>query len=138
MANKIVIYDSRVDSLFQPRGVVWDEIVQIGRETKAEATLRAPVNKNGVSQGLKFKHNIRTIPLGRRRGQTQIENTADYAAFVHEGTMGPITRPNGGLMTVGASAQRIFALSEVVAGQDANPWLEDSAVAVVRRRGLVR
>jgi hypothetical protein len=138
MGQRIFIFDSRIDGLFQPRGVVHKEIVKLTAETKALAVATAPINKFGESQGMANRHKSETKNRGRYT-TSKIENTAPYAAYVHNGTTGPIVSNNPArLMLVGKSANNIFALKAAVSGQDAQPWLERAAMTAARRRGVVR
>lgn len=138
MAQRVIIYDSRVDDLFNEGGLVGRGLSAFGRDAKAAAIAGAPVNKNGTSQGLAQKHRVRTRNRGGRYFTVELSNEADYAKFVHEGTTGPIRASKiGKLMTVGASAGRIFALSAEVRGQKANPWMSRAAQRVARARGWI-
>lgn len=140
MGQRIEIFDSRIDGLFQPRGFVHREIVKLTAETKALAIATAPINKNGASQGMATptRHKSETKNRGGRYTTSKITNTAPYAAFVHEGTTGPIFSDSGNKMPVGQSAGNIFAYRLIVRGQRAQPWLERAAMTAARRRGVVR
>lgn len=136
------IYDSRVDDLFTPNGVVGRGTGRLGQEAKAIATKIAPRNKYGKSDGpgLANLHRYRT-GVGRRGRYftSTLINEASYAVFVHEGTVGPIT-PRNPLkkMPIAGTANNVFAFAEVVRGQSANPWMEKAGITAMRRLGYSR
>lgn len=140
MAQRVRIYDERMDSLFYPTtGVIPRGVGRLGELAKEVATATAPRNKNGTSQGLAYRHKYATRAQGgkgRRYFTSALMNTADYAAFVHEGTVGPITA-GGKVMPVGASAGNVFAYATIVRGQAANPWMERAGVSAARTLGFV-
>jgi len=141
MAETIRIYDERMDSLFYPTtGVIPRGVGRLGALAKEIATTTAPRNKNGASQGLAYRHRYATRAQGgkgRRYFTSQLSNNAEYAAFVHGGTVGPIAA-DGKTMPVGASAGNVFAYSKIVRGQAANLWMERAGVTAARTLGFVR
>jgi hypothetical protein len=124
----------------------------MGRRIKGVAEGIAP-RRSGTLAG---SHRYRGfLYRGRYKVGTRVENTADHALFVHEGTTGPILPKRGRYLIVpktrgvtplrGAAvmtrnfrgeavrAKSPWGLHRSVAGQRAQPWLREAGETVAFR-----
>lgn len=132
---RVTTFDSRVSSLFDPG----EPVQEFAKEVNQEALRLAHVYVPKRSRTLDLGHrNGGVLKVGRYHARGNVYNTAPYAKYVHEGTIGPIIplhsfaltvpRAVGGLpvrhggrniMLVGPAFRK-----KSVGGQEANPWLE--------------
>ncbi len=124
---RVTIYDTQVDKLFQPGGNVWHTMGLIGMEHLNAAIMFAP-RRSGHLAASHYPVAILT-PYQKRGVRYTIRNDADYALYVHGGTVGPIHGWEGiGWMTVPPYRGAPFKVPMLeVSGQDANPWIQRAA-----------
>jgi hypothetical protein len=106
---------------------------------RMEATFLAPFRSRG---GLKAGQ-------GSSMGSNQfglwvaLENSAEYAVFVHEGTTGPIWADNGtGMLHLGKQSALGRGMAgilkrPIVSGQEAQPWMADAMSIALRSAGFI-
>lgn len=120
---RVTIYDSKVDGLFAPGQDVWQFMSLLGTEHLNAAIAFAP-SRTAHLKGSHYPAPIMT-PNGRRGWRYTIRNDAEYALYVHRGTVGPIL-PKGEFLSVpvyrGLLAPRRLVGS--VSGQTPNPWID--------------
>jgi len=122
-------------------------IYRVSTEQVSLAKAKAP-SRSG-RRGLAGKHRLNRLPgTNQYMVRYRIANVADYAGYVHGGTSGSYA-PEGKFMylppggpgrnTVSRYAGRKFRKKKLrfVAGQDANPWLDDACSTIARRYGAV-
>lgn len=139
MAEIVTIYESRIAGLFSP-GAAGDAFMRrfLG-DTSSYARALAPRRTSELANS---HRTLGPVRRGRYGLRGQVVNTADYAAFVHNGTTGPITstRPNGWMrlppsgraaVLDGPNAGPVYRRS--VRGQRANPWLDRAGTLTARR-----
>lgn len=131
---KVVVYDIEISALFDAMGEVGKPMTRLQREVFMEAIAMAPARSGAIKRG-HVNRGARKAGPYRIRGH--IENHADHAEYVHEGTSGPIF-PTGG-----AAEFRLppgggygWRRAESVSGQRANPWMMRAARTVLSRNGL--
>lgn len=122
----------------------------MGRRIVGVARGIAPRRSNHLAASHRYRG---FLYRGRYKVGTRVENTAAYAAFVHDGTQGPITpkngrylivpkgrgvRPLGMVMSTNLRGQAVQAKSPFgrhrsVRGQAAQPWLREAGETVALR-----
>ena len=146
---RVTIYDTALDAMFAPGGDVWGWLInEVSRAHLAAALAEVPKRSGELAR----QHNVSVTPY-RRGLRYSLGNYADYAAFVHYGTDGPIVA--NGTRTVqrrwGAydpheRANRLLVLppgggyphkiwTREVRGQAANPWIERAAEIALGKYG---
>lgn len=133
------ILDSNVQGLYLPTGAVGKKVTHVAREIEALAIVRAPVGPvrgPGVapqSQKIKSSHHVRgTLKRGRYESESFVYNDAPHAPFVHGGTRTPIAPGRKLRLPAGGEGLKIVSGSKV-AGQRANPWLENAGDSVAKK-----
>lgn len=131
---KVEIYDSVLEAETAPGGDLNRYLARENRLVYRFAVAGAPLGKSGE---LKRSHvNAGVRKVGRMGAVATVNNTAEHAPWVHDGTTGPIRATRGRYMSVPAargSARRIRRIT--VAGQRANPWLYRAAVKAAAMMG---
>ena len=136
--TRVFINKAAIRQLNTPTGMIGRWADQFMREANvaARAALLAKPYR-----GWARSNNLAASIEPDRRGSNQrginLALVADtgYAAYVHEGTTGPIYSHSGGLMPVGNTQAEIVAWKNPVAGQDAYPFLRMGMnVALVRHQ----
>jgi hypothetical protein len=150
--KRVRVYNSQIQSLFLP-GVenVHSEASQITRLVELDAMERAPVR----SGHLRASHRRAVTPTGMYGVFGQVENTASYAGWVHDGTLDkeivpkrgkymrlrpgngypyPVARSSG--VRGGTSVRWVGRFAKRVRGQAEQPWLLEAANAVLWRYGV--
>lgn len=135
------VYDSRIDSLFTPNTT---DLGRFGNTILRQSLVYARNLAPDRSGRLKRSHRSRGyLKRGPYNLAAKVENFAPYALFVHEGTTGPIfakgskslvvpARTNRGSAFIYtgtkniANIGRLVVTRDSVAGQAANPWLEEA------------
>src|SRR5690606_12677820 len=99
----------------------WRFTRRMGRNTSALARRYAPVGQGTLRRGIQDPE-MTGLP---RSSHARIVSRARHTLYVHEGTTGPIRRPNGGVMPIRNVHARghIVAYRRTVRGQRANPFL---------------
>lgn len=134
MAVVVKVFDIKIAELFNDAEPVGREASAINREIVAVATATAPA-RSGV---LKVSHrNKGSLRAGPYRITGRVSNVADHAAFVHEGTYGPITPRTSPNLLLRPGNGFGFRSARSVNGQRANPWLARAGRTVLLRRGLL-
>lgn len=134
--KKVVVnvYNGAIESEFTAGGEVSRENNKIRKAIIRRATAEAP-SRTGT---LKAAHRDNGALLeGRLRLRGSVENTAEHALWVHDGTTGPI-RARGRYLVVparrGLPPRRhggtVLIYPGSVHGQTAQPWLERAGEAV--------
>lgn len=149
MAERVIIYESAIASLFNP-GASGDAFMRsFLRETSGYARSIAPRRTTHLAMSHRTNGPFRR---GRYRLRGQVVNTAAYAEFVHDGTRTPIrsTRARmrndghlvGGVMRLPTTGRSMatdphggaaFIYRREVRGQKANPWLDKAGTFVARK-----
>lgn len=136
MAYRVKVFEVDINGLFNPAGGVGIEARKQYTAIKAVATAIAPLGHQRANQKhLKTSHRSRYVPKSfTRTARYYVENTADHALFVHQGTTGPIyPRGNKKLKLDLASG---YSFRNSVQGQKANPWIRRAANTVLSRYGV--
>lgn len=104
-----------------PGGNLYQYVARLDRLVYQFAVADAPAR----SGQLKASHvNAGVRKVGRYKAQGSINNTAEHALWVHDGTTGPIHARRGPYLSVPqrrGSTRRVLRLT--VSGQRGNPWL---------------
>lgn len=110
------------------------------------ADRKAPTGRSGRGDTIKGQHRRRVVPASAAmRVQFFVENTSGHAAYVHEGTTGPIFPLRTQLRVDRRGRQYspklrlvlapgVYRFATQVRGQKAQPWLRKAATEVLRRR----
>lgn len=131
---RVKVYDQKISSLFDRYGEVGRFGSTLNREIHAAAVAAAPVR----SGALKASHrNNGVLKAGRFRTTGRISATAEHASWVHGGVAGRIYPVRGDRLRLPAGNGFGPRVAKSVAGQSANPWMEQAARAVLLRRGLI-
>lgn len=137
---RVTIYDSQIAAFFLPGGDTWNWMQRVGFEHMQMAAIEAPSRTNR----LRSLHNLALTPVGRNQCRYSVGNYADYAAYVHEGTTGPITSTgwddgSPAFMAIRPAPSSRFpngGYLREVSGQTANPWLSRAGNIVLAKYGL--
>jgi hypothetical protein len=135
MSYSVRVYRSRIPPIFRfgGEGNRWMYRVSVAMMNAARAA--APVR----SSELKRAHRIsRALRANQFAATFEIQNIADHAQWVHDGTPTIIFPENSTrlVLSPGNGFPRIYARS--VRGQRGNPWLDNACTAVAVRYGAVR
>lgn len=133
---RYVVYDSAIQTMFDPGGSIHRWTTDFTREVEAEAVRRCPVAREQwglfrVAGGLKMGHRS-TVGTNRFGTVGSVRNDRSYAMYVHDGTSTVVAR--GRYMKFNING-RTFRKKEV-RGQRAQPWLRDALAVVSARHGL--
>lgn len=140
----VEIYTSALDAEFGPGGQVTAENKRMRQLILIRAIKKAP-RRSGE---LKAAHRDGgALKEGQLRLRGTVYNDSDHAAYVHDGTRGPIIATNHEFMWVpvakgmvakrhGATPAFLFRVGaeyhkKSVRGQTANPWLAEAAEEVL-------
>lgn len=137
----VTIDEVRLESEFAESGQVgrWGSSVQ--REVVLEGKLEAPKRTTELANSIHAAGALR-----RRFGLERIIRVdAEYAAFVHEGTSGPIFPKHGRVLLVPAHRGGLpmrqggddIVERQSVRGQTANPFLTRAGRTVMLRHGVL-
>lgn len=129
--TRVTIYDRNLDRLFLPGGDAWDWMERVGREHVSMAIIEAPKRTMNLAR----QHNLALTPY-RRGVRYSVGNYADYAEYVHGGTIGPIL-PHGGDWLGPLAPWGVYPGGYIreASGQRANPWIERAADIVLAKYG---
>lgn len=129
---RVTIYDNQVDAMWSPAGgEVYGWLRRLGQEHLAVARRTTP-RRSGNLAGEFYPVPIMT-PVGKRNWRYTIRNDADYAAYVHDGTSGPIY-PHGTHLWIRPAPHSRYqrgARRLSVKGQSANPWITEAGAFVL-------
>lgn len=130
----VTVYDSKVAAEFLPGGRVNSYV----RKTNVAIISIARATAPGRTGELKAKHRNRgALKRGRFSIAGIVENYADYALWVHDGTKTPILPKHGKFLKLPnvGTGRGSFIFVRSVRGQRANPWLRKAGETVARRMG---
>lgn len=136
--SRVFINKAKIAALNAPGGMIdrWSEGFMLDAKIASLSALFAKPYR-----GWARSNNLAASIDVDRRGSNQrginfaLTAEAGYAAYVHEGTTGPIFSHSGGLMPVGNTQGDIVAWKNPVRGQDAYPFLRMGMnVALVRHQ----
>lgn len=129
--TRVTIYDRNLDLLFLPGGDAWKWMEEVGREHLAMALIEAPRRTGALAS----QHNLALTPY-KRGVRYSVGNYADYAKFVHDGTIGPIVATGGGFLgPLTPWGPFPGGYIREASGQTANPWIENAAKIVLAKYG---
>jgi hypothetical protein len=124
--TRVVVFESAVDALHQPGGMIYDEMRSAAREVAFLAKLDAPVRTGELAAGIRVASENR---VSRKKVGFYVRADAPHSYWVHEGTgpqIYPSTFPYMRLpafpeMGARGTAPRMYR--KVVAGQVGQPFL---------------
>ena len=129
------IYRRNINAQFLPGGQAAGWMDRMGRQMMLACMREAPGRSGELRRAHRWGRNKN--PGGSRYTFT-VENVAEYAAWVHDGT---ITRPPKAVgkkkMRIPASAGHPAVYGAEFRGQRANPWLDQACSRIARRNGAV-
>lgn len=138
--TRVTIYPPAVASLFLEGGDVWNWMERVGRENTMEAIRMAPRRSGHLAS----MHNLALTPSKQYGTRYSVGNYADYAAYVRDGTTGPIRAGDGfwddgkrafmGPMSPWGGHGTVWA--HEVSGQMANDWLSRARDLTLARYAL--
>lgn len=134
---RVRIYDSRIQSFFNPGGSVWSFTRSITSDAARMGRIYAPKRTRELANSIDFS----VTPAGRHHCIGTVRATAPHAMWVIGGT-GPIIYPrNGQYLRVPIRQHRTgrggrFVLLPQVSGQSANNFLDRAKVAGLRMNGV--
>ncbi|WP_205807534.1 HK97 gp10 family phage protein [Micromonospora sp. HNM0581] len=119
--------------LYGPVGPVVRFIRSVARRVRTRAVLTCPVDTGRLRTAHREEVGVRA---GRVYGF--VENTAEYAAAVHDGTAAHVIRPRrpGGVLRFEAGGQVVFTSLVNHPGTKAQPWLREAMEDVARQEGF--
>lgn len=123
---RLVIFDTALDAMHAPGGMVFEEYRRDAREVAFLGKLDAPVRTGTLQRSIRMSSETRA---GRRKVGFIVRADARHASWVHEGTYGPITPTTFPYMRVprfpeyGPRGTAPVMFRRVVSGQQANPFL---------------
>ena len=138
---RVVIHDSRIAELSLPGGDVYRFTSKLAKQTQAMARGICPVGgpTAGYPPGYLYGKHYRRV-IGLPKGCVgYVGNSAPHALWVHEGTTGPIYPTRGQWLRVPSlrrTGRLRYTYRRSVAGQSAQPWLENAMVAVISANRL--
>lgn len=137
------VYRLQIARQFQSGGQAYRWLDKVRLAMHRACVRNAPAR----SGDLAGSHSSSIRGVNQYLARAQVVNNAEYAHFVHEGTDGVsgdgdwIFIPAGGpgINTTSPYAGRSFSKKRVrsVAGQNANPWIDNSCSAIARRYGAI-
>lgn len=140
MAVHYRVHEAAVQSFNLPGQPVYEEVVWNTTKTTRElAILYAPKRTGKLAANIRAS---RPKPTGIYTLASSVSAAVGYAAYVHDGTTGPIY-PNGSYLKVpyrnGAKSKgKLFFFAESVAGQKANPFLADALKQAMRTNDVLQ
>lgn len=107
-------------SLTAPGGSVYEHVRTIGRDARLLAAAYAPRRRGVLAAGIVGPD----MSFSPRTATARVTSTAAYSIYVHDGTQGPIRRPNGRLMPIhNPTRTHVVTYRETVRGQTSQPFL---------------
>lgn len=108
------------------------EVVDMCRRVMNQAIVNCPVDM-GFMRG---QHTIGAVVVEPTRVVGGVENNAEYAAAVHDGTEARTIRPrNKKALKFKIGSRVVFARSVRLPRRQGRPWLRDAARAVAQSNG---
>lgn len=134
---RVHIDAAAVASETAPGGQVFKYLAQENRLVYRLAVRGAPLGATGVLKRSHINAGVRKV--GPYSATGTVNNVAEHAPWVHDGTTGPIRPKYGDWLVIprGRGGRNVFV--HEVAGQRANPWLYRAGVqAAAMMGGTVR
>lgn len=129
----VKIYYNEISGLYKRGGPGGGWIYRVSSQMVAASRVEAPKRTGGLARA----HSLNRGRVGNQYMQTyHIQNSAEHALWVHEGTHGPIL-PDGNFLFLPAGYGHKASRQRSVKGQKANPWLERACQGVAARYGAV-
>lgn len=127
------VYRREINAEFQAggQGYRWLDMVKLAMFTRS--VISSPVRSGEVKAG----HRSEIRGLNQFSCIATIFNVAEHAEWVHEGTMGPIYPDDGPWLYLPAGNGFPKKRLRSVAGQKANPWIDDACTAVAMGFGAM-
>lgn len=131
---RVHIDNAAVASETAPGGQVFAYLARENRLVYRLAVRGAPTRTGE----LKARHvNAGVRKTGAYSATGTVNNTAEHAPWVHDGTHGPIRPKFGDWLVIPASARGRKVFVKSVSGQRANPWLYRAGVQAAAMMGGV-
>lgn len=124
--TRVVVFESAVDNLHRPGGMIFEEAKSSAQEVAMLARLDAPVRTGELAAGIRIASETR---LSRKKVGFYVRSDAPHSYWVHEGTgptIVPTTFPYMRLPAFpeyGARGTAPRMYRKVVAGQVGQPFL---------------
>lgn len=140
--TRVFVNKAKIRALNYPTGLIgrWaDEFMREANVAAKAAMLAKPIPPRGPwARSNNLAASIQPDRRGTNARGINLALTADtgYAAYVHEGTTGPIFSHSGKLMPVGNTQGEIVAWKNPVDGQAAYPFLRMGMNVALVRHGL--
>jgi hypothetical protein len=131
--KRVYVRNEEISALFGATGeigllnrVLMDRIVVIARiEAPARTGELKAAHRNGGA-----------LKVGRYRNIGTVYNDSPHAAFVHDGTYGPIVPKHSTRLSLPAYGTHSHKSLKSVSGQRANPWMTRAANTVLSTYGV--
>lgn len=134
------VHEAAVQSFLLPGEPVYEEVVwKTAQTTRTLAILYAPKRTGRLAASIRAS---RPRPTGVYELASSVSASIGYAIYVHEGVEGRIYPSSGRYLKVpyrgGAAVKgKTFFFAESVAGQKANPFLEDAMKQALRTNDVL-
>ena len=127
--TRVIIFESAIDAMHQPGGMVYDEMRDAAREVTFLAQLDAPKRTGQLAAGIRMASERRA---SRKKVGFYVRSDAPHSFWVHEGTRDQITPTTFPYMRLPAfpemgargTAPRMYR--KVVSGQVGQPFLTNN------------
>jgi hypothetical protein len=137
--TRVSVYLDRaaIDRLTLPGGMIYGYLNRLAHEVQILAVTLAPSRTGALRASIRLGGGS----FNQYGVSERVNATAPHAKYVLRGTTGPIYANDGGLMPVGKSQigglyPRALTFTRVVSGQQANNFLREALVSVMRAHGL--
>jgi hypothetical protein len=124
--TRVIVFESAVDALHQPGGMIFDEMRDAAREVAFLARLDAPKRTGELAAGIRIASETR---VSRKKVGFYVRSDARHSFWVHEGT-GPMIYPTTfpymrlpAFPEFGARGTAPRMYRKVVQGQASQPFL---------------
>lgn len=136
--TRVSVYldNAAIDRLTLPGGMIYGYLNRLAHEVQVLAVTLAPSQTGALRASIRLGGGS----FNQYGVSERVNATAPHAKYVLRGTTGPIRANDGGLMPVGKSqggiSGRGLTFTRVVSGQQANNFLREALVSVMRAHGL--
>ena len=127
--TRVIIFESAIDAMHQPGGMVYDEMHDAAREVTFLAQLDAPKRTGQLAAGIRMASERRA---SRKKVGFYVRSDAPHSFWVHEGTRDQITPTTFPYMRLpafpemGARGTSPRMYRKVVSGQVGQPFLTNN------------
>lgn len=141
MAVHYRVHEAAVQSFNLPGQPVYEEVVwNTAKTTRELAILYAPKRTGRLKASIRAS---RPKPTGVYTLASSVSAAVGYAAFVHDGTTGPIYPSGSRFLKVpyrngAASKGKLFFFAESVRGQRSQPFLADALSQAMRTNDVLQ